>query len=82
VRADQRAIAFDTLLRQLSNQPSGDDDCFDYWPSGVRLAAELAPTPEDLQTLHVHILDVIDESGEDWPEWEELLEELEELVWR
>jgi hypothetical protein len=32
----------DSLLSDLSVTPSGDDTTYDYWPSGVRLAREVA----------------------------------------
>jgi hypothetical protein len=30
------------LVDQISQRPSGDDDTFDYWPSGVRYARAIA----------------------------------------
>lgn len=35
-------MALSSLLAQLREGPSGDDDTFDYWPSGVRLARQVA----------------------------------------
>jgi hypothetical protein len=34
--------ALEDLLDDLATGPSGDDDVFDYWPSGVRMAREIA----------------------------------------
>lgn len=33
--------ALRSLMVELDTEPSGDDDTFDYWPSGVRLAVAL-----------------------------------------
>lgn len=33
---------FDQLVADLAAGPSGDDDTYDYWPSGVRLAHQVA----------------------------------------
>lgn len=40
--ADAVAAALDTLIADLSNTPGGDDDTFDYWPSGVIYAQDIA----------------------------------------
>jgi hypothetical protein len=46
----QLESAFSELLAQVSAEPSGDDDTFDYWPSGGRLLLALAV---DLDVLAV-----------------------------
>lgn len=33
---------YDDMLRDVGNQPSGDDDTFDYWPSGCRALVQMA----------------------------------------
>lgn len=32
----------DSIISEISVTPHGDDEVFDYWPSGVRLAREVA----------------------------------------
>lgn len=39
---DVMAEAFAGLLLDIARPPGGDDDTYDYWPSGVRLAWEIA----------------------------------------
>jgi len=34
--------AWQSLLADVSSPPSGDDDVFDYWPSGARLLLDMA----------------------------------------
>lgn len=34
--------AFEDLARQVGQAPGGDDDTFDYWPSGARLLLQVA----------------------------------------
>lgn len=55
------------LCRMLVITPSGDDDTFDYWPSGCRLAAAVAaeladPWPDRIQLAIAAGLAGIDES--------------------
>jgi hypothetical protein len=38
---------FDDLLAQVGARPSGDDDTFDYWPSGCRLLVAMARVVDD-----------------------------------
>ena len=33
--------AFNGLLTEIATPPGGDDDSYDYWPSGVRLAHDI-----------------------------------------
>lgn len=35
---DKILSALDTLIRTIDTVPSDDDDTFDYWPSGARMA--------------------------------------------
>lgn len=46
-----RAEAFEEMLDDLSTTPTGDDDRYDYWPSGVLLAEAIAPTKDDVERL-------------------------------
>ena len=41
--------AFYDLLKQVAEEPSGDDTTFDYWPSGARLLLQLAADLDELR---------------------------------
>lgn len=48
----QADAAFDNLLEQVAHVPSGDDDTFDYWPSGARLLLQIASDLDRIDIGH------------------------------
>lgn len=52
VRQEELAAALAGQLEAIDIEPGGDDDTYDYWPSGVRLALDLAGrNPEPLMRI-------------------------------
>jgi hypothetical protein len=60
---DARPAAFEDLLARVSAEPHGDDDTFDYWPSGVKLANALAPDEQARERLRAVVREVLDGKG-------------------
>jgi hypothetical protein len=48
---EHRLRALSDLFEQIDEIPHGDDTTYDYWPSGVRLAAALAPSEDDVELV-------------------------------
>ena len=58
----------DLLIADISTRPSGDDDVFDYWPSGCRLALDVAAQVDRTDEVTAVIRSVIVTSLEDYAE--------------
>lgn len=58
----QWALAAAAQTAEISVPPSGDDDTFDYWPSGVRLARAIAGVvgPDAIAELRTTVSAVLD----------------------
>jgi hypothetical protein len=53
---EELAAAFESLLGDVSGVPSGDDDTFDYWPSGARMLLAFAEDMDELYAGRVYEL--------------------------
>lgn len=63
VQAADRAAAFASLMAALAVTPHGDDDVFDYWPSGVWLALDLAATADERAAVEALVASTCDALG-------------------
>jgi hypothetical protein len=62
---EHRTAALLSLLGELDTLPGGDDDTFDYWPSGVWLARALATTNSETEQVEHIVARVLDLKGYD-----------------
>lgn len=72
---DQLEIAFNDLAGQLTAMPGGDDDVFNYWPSGMRLLEQMGSDLDDLIDVTAATTPHRDEVKRLWLEYAEQFEE-------